>query len=106
MRGAVLFLLVVLAACVTTHLTPEGEAVRVTSNPETVKGCTSLGEIAADDKMNGGMIGQMAAEENANRRLRNDAAKLGANTVLLASSTTGMSGSRVRGEAYRCAPQP
>jgi uncharacterized protein YbjQ (UPF0145 family) len=94
--------LALLSACVTTHLTPEAEKVRVTTNPEAVRGCKLLGNIEASDKMNGGMVGQMAAEENANRRLRNDAAKLGANVVLMGSSTTGMSGSRARGEAYAC----
>lgn len=93
------------SGCVTTRLTPEAELVRVTANAEAVKGCTLLGNLEASDKLNGGMAGQMAAEENANRRLRNDAAKLGANTVLLSSSTTGMSGSRARGEAYKC-PDP
>jgi uncharacterized protein YbjQ (UPF0145 family) len=95
-------LLALASACVTTHLSPEGERVRVTTNAEAVRGCKLLGNIEASDRMNGGMMGQMAAEENANRRLRNDAAKLGANVVLMASSTTGMSGSRARGEAYAC----
>lgn len=76
--------------------------MRVTTNQEAVKGCTLVGPIEASDKMNGGMIGQVAAEENANRRIRNDAAKMGANVVLFVNSTTGMSGSRVRGEAYAC----
>ena len=91
-----------LAACVTTRLTPEGQQVRVTTNQDAVKGCTLIGNVESSDKMNGGMVGQMAAEENANRRLKNDAAKMGANVVLFTNSTTGMSGSRVRGEAYRC----
>lgn len=92
-----------LSACVTTRLTPEAEHVRVTTNPEAVRGCTLLGNIEASDLMNGGMVGQMAAEENARRRLQNKAAELGANIVLQGTSTTGTSGSRTRGEAYRCA---
>lgn len=94
-----------LTGCVTTRLSPEAERVRVTSNPEAVKGCTLLGPIDASDRINGGIAGQMAAEENAQRRLRNKAAEMGANTVLLATSTTGMSGSRARGDAYAC-PTP
>jgi hypothetical protein len=91
-----------LAGCVTTRLTPTGEKVRVTSNPETVRGCTFLGAVKGADHMNGGIAGQGAAEENANRRLRNAAASMGADTVLIVTATTGMGGSTVRGEGYRC----
>lgn len=91
-----------LAGCVTTKLTPEAEKVRVTINLDAVKGCKLLGNVDASDRMNGGMVGQMAAEENANRRLRNKAAEMGANTVLMVNSTTGTSGSRARAEAYAC----
>lgn len=93
---------IAVAGCVTTQLTPGGQRVRVTPNPDVVRGCTYLGPIESSDLMNGGMIGQSAAEENANRRLRNDAAKMGANVVLVSTSTTTTSGSRVRGEAYGC----
>jgi uncharacterized protein YbjQ (UPF0145 family) len=89
--------------CVTTRLSPAAETVRLTTNPEAVRGCELVGDIDASDRMQGGMMGQMAAEENANRRLRNKAVEMGANVVLVGQSTTGMSGSRVRGEAYRCA---
>ena len=92
----------ILAGCVTTRLTPTGRNVRVTSNPEAVHGCTFLGAVKGADHMNGGIVGQGAAEENANRRLRNAAALMGADTVLLVTATTGMGGSTVRGEAYRC----
>jgi uncharacterized protein YbjQ (UPF0145 family) len=102
-----LVVLVGLSACVTTHLTPEAERVMVTTNVEAVRGCKLLGDIDASDRMNGGMIGQMAAEENATRRLKNKAAEMGATHVLFTSSTTGRSGSRTRGEAYQCtAPAP
>lgn len=91
------------SGCVTTRLTPEAERVMVTTNVEAVRGCTLLGNVDASDRMNGGMVGQMAAEENATRRLKNKAAEMGATHVLFMSSTTGMSGSRTRGEAYKCA---
>lgn len=102
MRLAVFAVLLVAAACVTTKLTPEGERVRVTSNAEAAKGCRLIGDIDASDRMNGGAMGQMAAEENTQRRLKNKAAEMGANLVLLTTSTTGTSGSRARGEAYSC----
>jgi hypothetical protein len=101
-RSTLLFALLA-TACVTTRLTPEAERVMVTTNPDAVRGCALLGNVDASDRMNGGMVGQMAAEENAQRRLKNKAAEMGATHVLFTSSTTGMSGSRTRGEAYRCA---
>lgn len=109
MRGAGFFAIVWvlgLAGCVTTQLTPRAQMVRLTSNPEAVRGCTLVGNVDASDRLQGGMMGQMAAEENANRRLQNKAAEMGANVVLFTNSTTGMSGSRVRGEAYTCATLP
>src|SRR3954447_21482477 len=87
--------------CMTTSLTPEGAKVRVTSNPEAVKGCTSVGEVTGNDHMNGG-IASGTAEEQAHRRLMNAAAEKGANVVLVTSSSTGHNGSSQRGEAYRC----
>ncbi|MEA2328189.1 MAG: hypothetical protein QOE68_3148 [Thermoanaerobaculia bacterium] len=87
--------------CITTSLTPEGAKVRVTSNPEAVKGCTSLGEVTGNDHMNGGVASGMA-EEQAHRRLMNAAAEKGGNVVLVTSSSTGHNGSSQRGEAYRC----
>jgi hypothetical protein len=94
-----------LPACVTTKLTPDAEAVRVVSDAQAVTGCTYVAEVEGGDSMNGGLLGQGAAEENAYRRLKNAAAKAGANTVLLATSRTGTSGSKYRGAAYTC-PRP
>jgi uncharacterized protein YbjQ (UPF0145 family) len=94
--------LLILGGCVTTSMTAKGQEVRMTSNPDIVKGCKFLGEVKGSDHMNGGFVGQGAAEENANRRLRNNAAQMGANTVFIATSTTNTSGSVQRGEAYLC----
>ena len=93
---------VIVTACVTTSLTPKGNQVRLTSNPDVVRPCKYLGEVKGADRMNGGIAGQGAAEENANRRLRNNAAQMGADTVFIGTSTTNTSGSVQRGEAYQC----
>jgi uncharacterized protein YbjQ (UPF0145 family) len=93
---------IALAGCVTTDLSPAGEKVRMTSNPEVVRPCKFVGEVTGADRMNGGTMGQGAAEENANRRLRNNAAAIGADTVFVGTSTTNTSGSVQRGEAYLC----
>ncbi len=91
------------AGCVTTQLTPGAEQVRVTSNADAVRGCKLVGELRGADHMSGGLGGQGAAEENAMRRLKNEAAAKGADTVLIVTSTTNTSGSTIRGEGYRCA---
>ena len=90
------------AGCVTTSLTPEAKLVRVTANPDAVRGCKLLGPVQGHDGMNGGMIGQGAAEENALRKLRNHAAEMGANVVFLPPTAVKFSGSTQRGEAYHC----
>jgi hypothetical protein len=105
-RSAYLFTALACAGCVTTTLTPAAVALRVTSNPEAVKGCAYLGPVEGKDTINGGMLGQGAAEENALRKLRNAAAKMGATTVFLAMQGTKFSGSHQRGEAYKCTAIP
>jgi uncharacterized protein YbjQ (UPF0145 family) len=94
--------LLVLTSCVTTTLTPEGAKVRVTSNQEAVHGCVLIGEVKGADHMNGGTMGQGAAQETAMRELKNRAAAMGADTVLMITSTTNTSGSVQLGEGYRC----
>jgi hypothetical protein len=95
-------LAVALSGCVTTRLSSEAQTVFTVVNPEQVKGCQSLGIVKASDRMNGGFIGQGAAEENAERRLRNAAAERGANVILMTRESTGFFGSSQQGEAYRC----
>lgn len=97
-----LFVFLLCSSCVTVGLTPEGEAVRLTSNAEVVRNCKYIGQVKGTDHMNGGISGQGAAEENAMREIRNNAANMRANTVHLLNVTTGTSGSAVRGEAYLC----
>lgn len=99
---AALALSLAISGCVYRQLTPLGAQVRVTSNPESVQGCELKGPVTGGDGMNGGMAGQRAAEENANRELRNRAAEMGANVVLMVSATAGFSGATQRGEAYSC----
>jgi hypothetical protein len=93
----VLILLSPLAACVTA-LTPAGRAVRLTANPDAVRGCKLLGEVRGADHVLPGD----AAEQNADARLRNAAAALGANVVFLTTSDIDRDGATFRGEAYAC----
>lgn len=101
-RAAALGACFALASCVTTKLTTAGDDVRVTKNPEVVRGCEYIGNATASDRMNGGIAGKDAARENTDRRLRNKAAEMGGDTVHLMSDDYGWSGAAARGEVYRC----
>lgn len=93
-----------LASCVTTRLTPDASRVRVTGNSAVVSGCEYLGDVKASDRMNGGLVGQDAAEENTDRRMRNAAAAMGGNVVHLQRERADYFGASARGEVYRCPP--
>lgn len=96
-----LAVLLVLAGC--TSLTPAGQQVRVTENDTVVQGCEYLGSVRASDRLNGGLVGAATAENNVEKRLQNQAAEKGGDTVLMKVHDAGMSGASARGEVYRCA---
>jgi Domain of unknown function (DUF4156) len=90
-------LLLAVVGCKT--LTPEGAQVRVTSNPEVVRGCRFLGNVR-DDGSN--------AAGSANRvedMLRSKTAALGGNVLMITSTTATPQITTMSGEAYSC-PQP
>ena len=91
-----------LVGCVRVALEPGAEAVRVTASQQAIKDCKSLGLVKGADRLQGGVIGQSAAEDNALTRVRNHAHEMGANTVLLISTNAGSSGSSAEGEAFVC----
>ena len=98
----VLFAALVVTNC-TTKLTPEAQAIRLTSNQDAIKGCDPLGQVTGTDNLNS----SGKSEENAHRRMQNAAAKLGANVVLIESAMSrGANGATVRGEAYKCPAAP
>jgi len=96
------FVTLMLFATSCVSMTPEGAKVRVTANPEAVHGCTLIGEVKGAEHMWGGVAGQGIAEDHAMTELKNRAAAMGADTVLMVTSSTNTSGSVQRGEAYRC----
>lgn len=87
-------LVVTVASCVST--TPAGERVRVTSNPDVVRGCKFLGNVKATSGW-GGSAGTGLAGSNTEKTLQNKTAQLGGNVVFIVSS-----GIHASGEAYRC----
>jgi hypothetical protein len=103
MRAFAVVVLIIGSGCATAHPTPAPQAVRFTSSREVVRGCTSLGIVDSSDKTQGGTVDQVPVEQDRYRRLRNEAARLGANLVLLPEAPGGLtSGSQVNGEAYKC----
>ncbi len=100
--------LVLVGGCVRAQLTPEAQAVRITTNPEAVRGCDLKGEVAGKSSTwsRGGILfGTKASEEDARRRVRLRAVELGGNVVLIETAQTSGGGSQQRGEAYLC-PTP
>jgi hypothetical protein len=88
--------LLVLPACVS--LTPEGEKVRVTNNPDVVRGCEFISNVTATSGW-GGSAGTAGGTANTEATLRNKTAKAGGNTLFLTTA-----GTHASGEAYRCSP--
>ena len=83
---------------------PQAQNVRVTSNPDVVKGCEFLGNVKAMSGWGGSAAGGLAAR-NIEETLKERTFKLGGNVVFVVQNAS----SKGTGEAYRCpesAPQP
>jgi hypothetical protein len=85
---------------------PLTDQVRITTNPQVVRGCTLVGDVNDAGQWNAGLRqgSTTAAEERAIQEVKKRAATMEADTVLLVASTTEDSGSPLRGEGYRCSP--
>lgn len=103
MRALAVVVVLTVSGCATSHRTPAPQAVRFTNSRDAVKRCTSVGIIDSSDKSNEGTADQVSREQEHYRRLRSEAARLGANVVLMAENPSGMtSRSLVNGEGYKC----
>jgi hypothetical protein len=94
----VAFLAIGVTGCVS--LTPEGQRVRITNNPDVVRGCEFVGNLRS-----GSMLGGGTGEERAQVDMQNETARLGGNVLFLTSSHGGPNlgaGAWSAGEAYRC----
>jgi hypothetical protein len=89
------------AACMSTQPAPvQHSDVRITTNPQATTGCTYLKDIVSS-KAIPTLMGSNSIEDERERVLavlREDAAKIGADTVFL----QGWAKRRAKGEAYRC----
>jgi hypothetical protein len=82
-----------LGGCAATPLNPEAQMVRVVTNEPA--GCKYLGEVTGNqgDFFTGGFTSNANLETGARNSMKNEAAKLGANTVQLISNRAGQTGS-------------
>lgn len=92
----------VLSACA-PRLSSQEQLVRVVSDRALLSGCEFLGPVLGEERLIGGVLLGGQAEANARARLRREAVRLGGNAVVIADTDTGVAGSQVLGEAYRCA---
>lgn len=102
-RSFALLAFFLVAGCARTRLTPPAEQVRVTLNQDDVKGCRLVGNVEASTRRYLWLPGKSAAQESVTRQLRNDAAGMRANVVVVRGSMMSMTRSYSRGEAYACA---
>lgn len=91
MRCRPLWLCLGFAGCVS--ITPQGEKVRTTTNPDVVRECKYLGPVKTHGS---GWRGGLAAA-NTEKTIRNNTAKMGGNVVYVVTS-----GEQSTGDAYRC----
>lgn len=105
MRRTLLVLLAAVTGLSCASLTPEGARVRVTQNPDVVRGCEFLGNAKAGSGW-GGPAGGNMGEDEVQTKLQNQAATMGGNVLFLISNKAGGYGGSSRGvaEVYRCAP--
>ena len=93
---------VIPVACHNVKLTPQAESVRVIRDAAQVSRCRFVHDVESSDRLSGGLINRELAEENAYRILKQQTARLGANTVLSSGSTSGLQGAAMKGKAYAC----
>jgi hypothetical protein len=84
---------IVALSCMTAS--PKAQSIRVTSNPEAVRGCKYLGNVEGNSGFSSAV-----ADNNAVVEMREEGAKLGANVILAVTL-----GKKAIGEAYLCANQ-
>lgn len=77
-----------------------GEAVRVVGDASQVEGCKLIGEVKGKSSWGGAM--QSYAESKAYRHIKENALKMGADTVLVVTGHSSWAASKYRGEAYLC----
>lgn len=94
-------LIFLLIGCVNT--TRGGARVRVVRDAVLIKGCTFIEQLKGGSSW-GGFAATGVAYDNAMNDLKNRAAGLTGDTLLMQSESNSMGGTRMIGDAYRCGP--
>ncbi len=109
----------ILASCAAIELQPGAQQIRVVTNEP--QGCKYLGEVTGNQGnfFTGAFTSNANLETGARNDMKNQAQKMGANTVQLATNRSGQSGSFGQGSgsmqqtnvtytgiAYKCASAP
>nr|MBI3613416.1 DUF4156 domain-containing protein [Nitrospirota bacterium] len=93
LTGLVLMGVGLLAGCAAVQLNPGSAQVRITTNEP--QGCKYLGEVTGNQGnfFTGGFTSNANLETGARNEMKNEAAKLGANTVQMLTNRAGQTGS-------------
>jgi hypothetical protein len=109
----------ILFGCAAVELEPGAQQVKLVTNEP--QGCQYLGEVTGNqgNLFTGGMTSNANLETGARNDMKNQAYKMGANTVQLLTNRAGQTGSFGQGSgsmeqtnvtytgiAYKCAPTP
>jgi hypothetical protein len=86
--------------CAHTPDAPQRE-VRFVTEPEMVRGCVSLGRVSGSSSY-GGISGQQLGKVRSEAEMRDKAARMGADVVLVDFSSGGFWGAKSTGDAYLC----
>lgn len=73
--GVAVALVLILTSC--TVLSPQAQAVRITSNPDVVRSCRFIANVRGSAKLGHSYDGQMLDKDNAVSDMKNEAAKSG-----------------------------
>jgi len=98
---SLIFIVVITLSGCATSLSTKGASIRITSQPEDVKGCEYLGQLTSSSSW-GGFAATGLGFESAMNELKNKAAQMGANTLLTQLISNTMGGTRMIGDAYKC----
>lgn len=90
------------AAGCTTSSAPGSSDVLVVGSPAAVQGCQYLTSVRGDQNLYGGILLSGAAYNDAVQQMKNQAAAAGGNRLYAAGGNTGMGGSNLTGDVYRC----
>ena len=94
------FLLALLFAACAAPISQEGKTVRVVS-VDAISGCKFIEQVSVYSGW-GGLAAQELGKHSATNQLRNEASKVGGTHVVIVRGSTGMGGSTILGDAYKC----